>query len=123
MAVCRFISAMFAASASCLIPLPSFARSIRMSAMSGAQVVQMLDQASTNRTAQQLLTAYLAGIGEAAGAVIDSGGAKCQRPLTLAVQDVRRAIITVSGAQQAKRVAATPLIVRDMLARAGCRRR
>lgn len=97
-------------------------QSTQSGAISVAQVTQMLDQASGNRTAQQVLTAYLAGVGEAVGAVIDLGGASCRRPLSLSAGDARRAIAAVS-AGQAGTTAATPLIVGDMLARAGCRRR
>jgi ABC-type amino acid transport substrate-binding protein len=90
-------------------------------AISVAQVTHMLDQASGNRTARQVLTAYLAGVGEAVGAVVDLGGADCRRPLSLSAQDARRAIAAES-AGKAGTSAATPLIVGDMLARAGCRR-
>lgn len=90
-------------------------------AISVAQVTQMLDQAAGNRTAEQVLTAYLAGVGGAVGAVVDLGGARCRRPLSLSDQDARRAIATVS-AGKAETSAATTLIVSDMLARAGCRR-
>ena len=90
--------------------------------ISVAQVNQMLDQASGSRTAQQVLTAYLAGVGEAVGAVVDLGGAHCRRPLSLSAEDARRSIAAVS-AGKAGMSAATPLIVVDMRARAGCRRR
>jgi len=42
-------------------------QSTQSGAISVAQVTQMLDQASGNRTAQQVLTAYLAGVGEIGG--------------------------------------------------------
>lgn len=123
MPLSRVIPATIATWASCLILSPAYAEpSTKMGAISVAQVTQMLEQAPANQTAQQVLTAYLGGVGEAAGVVIDAGDAPCQRPLTLTAQDVRRAITTASGGQQANQVAATPLIVRDMLARAGCRR-
>lgn len=95
--------------------------STQAGAISVAQVTQMLDQAAGNRTAQQVLTAYLAGVGEAVGAVVDLGGAHCRRPLSLSAGDARRAIAAES-AGKAGTSAATPLIVGDMLARAGCRR-
>lgn len=92
--------------------------STQTGAISVAQVTQMLDQAPGNRMAQQVLTAYLAGVGEAAGVLVDLGDAPCRRPLTLSAEEARHAI----GAAPARTFAATPLIVSDMLARAGCRR-
>ncbi len=94
--------------------------STRGGAISVAQVTQMLDQAAHNRTAQQVLTAYLGAIGETAGALIGLGDGACQRPLSLSAEDARHAIAGASAAGQGTTVAATPLIVRDMLARAGC---
>ena len=91
-------------------------------AISVAQVVQMLDQAPTNRTARQVLTAYLAGVGKAAGVVISAGAAPCQKPLTLSTHDARQALSSVTKSN-AGDVAATPLIVHDLLVRAGCRSR
>ncbi|HWJ71655.1 MAG TPA: chlorophyllide reductase [Kaistia sp.] len=91
-------------------------------AISVAQVAEMLDQASSNRTAQQVLTAYLGGIGETAGVLVGLGSAACRRPLSLSAEEARHAIAAASAAGQARTLAATPLIVRDMLARAGCRR-
>lgn len=90
--------------------------------ISVAQVVQMLDQAPANPMAQQVLTAYLGGVGETLGTVIEAEGTSCRRPFTLTAQDVRSAIAAASGGAKARQVAATPLIVRDMMARAGCHR-
>ncbi|WP_283196111.1 chlorophyllide reductase [Rhizobium sp. AN80A] len=110
--------------ASCLVLVPAHAeQSTNAGAISVAQVTRMLDQAPTNRTAQQVLTAYLSGVGEAAGVVVDLGGAPCQRPLTLTTEEVRRAIATAPAGVQGNQIAATPLVVRDMLVRAGCRRK
>jgi hypothetical protein len=83
------------------------------------QVRQMLDKAPTDRTARQVLTAYLAGVGEGASAIADMGDLPCRSPLSLDAASVRRAI---GGRKDGSDVAATPLIVRDMLVRAGCRR-
>lgn len=90
--------------------------SARGGAISVTQVMQMLDQAANNRVAQQVLTAYLGGVGEAVGVAIEAGGAGCLRPLTLSAADARRAVEAGTGSAPA-----TPLIVRDMLERAGCR--
>ncbi|MDE1148392.1 MAG: hypothetical protein PW843_17535 [Azospirillaceae bacterium] len=93
-------------------------------AISVAQVNQMLDQAPTNGIARQVLTAYLAGVGETVGVMIATGGgATCQQPFSLTAQDVRAALGTAGNGLQAGAVAATPLIVHDMLNRAQCSRR
>lgn len=89
--------------------------------ISVAQVQEMLDRAPTDKTAQQVLTAYLAGVGEAAGTTLSLGGASCRAPMNLSMADVHQAV-RAAGGQDAAAVAATPIIVRDMLARAGCRR-
>ena len=88
--------------------------------ISVAQVRAMLDQAATNPTARQTLTAYLAGSGETAGWLLDTarGLPPCARRLTLDTQQARDAI---AGAAAANGTPATPLIIRDMLKRAGCR--
>jgi len=89
--------------------------------ISVAQVRAMLDQAATNPTARQTLTAYLAGTGEAAGWLLDAarGRPPCTRRLTLDAQQARDAIAS-AAATAAAETPATPLIVRDMLQRAGC---
>jgi hypothetical protein len=90
--------------------------------ISVVQVLAMLDKASTDRTAEQVLVAYLSGLGEAAGAVVKMGGAACRTPPNLSAANVRQAISEAAGKPDASEIAATPLIVRDMLDRAGCRR-
>jgi hypothetical protein len=90
--------------------------------ISVAQVVQMLEKAPTDRTAQQVLTAYLAGVGEAAGAVASMGRATCRTSLNLSAANVEQALSSAATAQDAANTPATPLIVRDMLDRAGCKR-
>ncbi|WP_257169837.1 chlorophyllide reductase [Bradyrhizobium sp. SRS-191] len=90
--------------------------------ISVAQVVQMLEKAPTDRTAQQVLTAYLAGVGEAAGAVASMGRATCRTSLNLSTADVGQALSSAAAGQAAAETPATPLIVRDMLDRAGCKR-
>jgi hypothetical protein len=90
--------------------------------ISVAQVRAMLDQAATNPTARQTLTAYLAGTGETAGWLLDAprGLPPCARRLTLDAQQARDAIAS-AAATAATETPATPLIIRDMLKRAGCR--
>ncbi|WP_342726238.1 chlorophyllide reductase [Bradyrhizobium sp. B097] len=90
--------------------------------ISVAQVTAMLDQAATNPTARQTLTAYLAGTGETAGWMLDAAHRlpPCARRLTLDAQQARDAIAS-AAATAATETPATPLIIRDMLKRAGCR--
>ncbi|CCD91324.1 exported hypothetical protein [Bradyrhizobium sp. ORS 375] len=90
--------------------------------ISVAQVLQMLEKAPTDRTAEQVLTAYLAGVGEAAGAVVSTGRATCRTPLNLSAENVGQALSSAATGRDAAETPATPLIVRDMLDRAGCKR-
>ena len=86
----------------------------------------MLDQAATNPTARQTLIAYLAGTGETAGWLLDAtkdqGSPRhpCARPLSIDDKSARRALERSTPGLAAE-TAATPLIVADMLKRAGCR--
>jgi hypothetical protein len=95
--------------------------------ISVAQVVEMLDEAPRNATARQVLTAYLAGVGESAGVLVDlAAGEKakglCKTSLKLDDQTVRQAIGSMAAdRQRAVQEPATPIILRDMLKRAGCR--
>ncbi|MDI4236262.1 chlorophyllide reductase [Bradyrhizobium sp. Arg237L] len=95
--------------------------------ISVAQVKAMLDQASTNPTARQVLTAYLAAAGETAGWLLDAARDQglplppCARRLTLDAKNARDAIEGAPNTAPSTETAATPLIVRDMLKRAGCR--
>ena len=90
--------------------------------ISVVQVIEMLDKAPSDRVAQQVLTAYLAGVGEAAGTAIDMGRGFCAKKLHLTTDHVRQAISTSAGKPDAAETSATPLIVRDMLTRAKCKR-
>ena len=96
--------------------------------ISVAQVRTMLDQAATNPIARQTLTAYLAGAGETAGWLVDAAAERglppqpCARRLSLDDKTVRQVLErSASNASLPAETAATPLIVRDMLKRAGCR--
>ena len=94
--------------------------------ISVARVKAMLDQAATNPTARQVLTAYLAGAGETAGWLLDAARDQgMQRPpctwrLTLDAKNAREAIEGAPNTASSTEMPATPLIVRDMLRRAGC---
>ncbi len=104
------------------IALTHAASSTSRGQISVAQVIEMLDKAPTDRVAQQVLTAYLAGVGEAAGVAVDIGRASCARTLNLTADHVRQAISASVGKPDVAETWATPLIVRDMLARAKCKR-
>lgn len=95
--------------------------------ISVTQARAMLDQARSNPAARQVLTAYLAGIGETAGTMIDAAGQAmqtlaCQGRLSLDDKSALRAL-EASAPDPAvwTETAATPLILRDMLKRASCR--
>ncbi len=89
--------------------------------ISVAQVTEMLGKAPTDRMAQQVLTAYLAGVGETAGAVAKIGDVTCQTSMSLNAANVGQALGR-AGDRDAVETPATPLIVADMLKRAGCTR-
>ena len=96
--------------------------------ISVAQVMDMLDRADGDRQAGQLLHAYLGGVGESAGVLLNATDAKgrayvtCSKPMALNAGLVRD--VLANGAPDSKRwgeTAATPLIVSAMVTRAGCR--
>jgi hypothetical protein len=109
-----------------LVAVAQAAPSTSRGQISIAQVKEMLDQAATNPTARQTLTAYFAGVGETAGWLLDAArdrGAPaqpCKRPLTLDASNAREVIAGAVNAAAAE-TPATPLIVSNMLKRAGCR--
>lgn len=98
------------------------AASTQKGEVSVAQVMEMLGQTKDNPTARQVLTAYLAGLGEAASSLIDAAGGSavtCKRSLSLDDKAARRALQAVDR-KRWQETAATPLIVRGMIERAGC---
>jgi len=94
--------------------------------ISVAQAMTILDTAATNPAARQTLVAYLAGTGETAGWMLDAGADQglprhiCARRLSLDDKSARQALASTAP-DLAAETAATPLIVADMLKRAGCR--
>jgi len=96
--------------------------------ISVAQVMQMLDRARSDQHAGQLLQAYLGGVGESAGVLLNATDAKgkpyvsCSKPMALnagLVSDV-----LANGAPNAKswgETAATPLLVNALVSMADCR--
>lgn len=91
------------------------------------EIARALDQADTDPTKRQMLTAYLAGLGEAVGIMLASApqyGASitCERALALDFDVVARALSRARGSNSARaETAATPLLVAEILDRAGCR--
>jgi len=87
------------------------------------QVMMILDKANTDSASRQILTAYLAGLGEAAGVLINaSSTAKCEKSLRLTPKIVREVLRkAVPDKSTWQETAATPFIVNDMIQRAGCK--
>lgn len=110
------------ATAAVTLATPSLATpSTSRGQISVAQVLLMLDKSPTDQTARQVLTAYLAGIGEAVSAVTSLGGATCRSPISLSADTARQALETVA-ARDITETPATALIVKDAFNRAGCKR-
>lgn len=95
--------------------------------ISVAQVVELLNGAETDPRSRQILTAYLAGLGETAGMMIDNAGdfgasVSCDGPLVLDTRQVSDALAAAAGDQSTWiETAATPIILADLVQRAGCR--
>lgn len=95
--------------------------------ISVAQVMEMLDRADSDTHAGQLVYAYLGGIGESAGVLLNATDAKgkayvrCSKPMALDARLVRD--VLSNGAPDSKswgETAATPLIVSALVNMAGC---
>ena len=91
--------------------------------ISVSQVIQMVEGASSDGIARQLLTAYLGGVGETAGRFVSLRPGSCEKPLSLDAGRVRQLLASDVDAGRQAETAATPIILRDMLNRAGCRER
>ena len=96
--------------------------------VSVGQVMEMIAKADSNPTAKQTLIAYVAGVGETAGVIVDTIGnsgshlVSCKNSLRLDTGTVRAALQTAAPRQSRwSETPATPLIVADMVKRAGCR--
>ncbi|MVT00731.1 chlorophyllide reductase [Devosia marina] len=92
-----------------------------------AQVMDAMDNAPRHDHARQVLTAYLSGIGETTGVLFrqarDSGlaPAGCQGLMSLSWEGVASALrASAPDVSEWQTTPATPIIVADMLARAGC---
>ncbi|MDH7795439.1 MULTISPECIES: hypothetical protein [unclassified Beijerinckia] len=117
-----FATALLAASAlTCLAILPAKAApSTSRGEISVAQVMEMLDKAPHEATARQVLVAYLAGVGETTGVLIRAARTTCQGPLALTDRAAHQALKAAARQGNSAETAATPLLVDDMIKRAGC---
>jgi len=96
--------------------------------VSVAQVMDALDRSGSEDKAKQLLTAYLAGLGETAGIMLSATNAEgkpyvtCERAMVLDDKLVR-VVLKKAAPDKARwtETAATPLIVSALVSRAGCR--
>jgi hypothetical protein len=108
-------------------PSHAAARSTSTGQVSVAQLVEALQGAEADSARRQMLTAYLAGLGETVGVMIGSAGTygasiSCQRPLALDVQFVTEAIRQSAGSEANwGETAATPILVAAIVERAGCK--
>ncbi len=97
--------------------------------ISVGQVMEMIEKANSSPIARQTLVAYVAGVGEAAGAIVDTIGnasrtVSCRRSFSLDTGSVRAALEAGAPRQDNwSQTPATPLIIADMIKRAGCRAR
>lgn len=93
--------------------------------VSVAQVVEMIEKSGSDRSYRNIALAYFSGVGEAAGVLMQEAASKgismeCSAPLELST-DHAMAAVTAGGEGNWQETAATPLILADMLARAGCK--
>lgn len=92
------------------------------------QVMQLLEQAQSSSPARQTISAYLSGIGEDTGSLLATAKERgmplsgCNRSMNLSGQVVASAL-TAAVPDRAKwsNTPAAPIIVADLLDRAGCR--
>ncbi|MEO5757610.1 MAG: chlorophyllide reductase [Mesorhizobium sp.] len=111
-----------------ILPFPvSAAPSTAKGQISVGQVMEMIAKADSSAIARQLLVAYVAGVGETAGVIVDTigkgaaGGVSCKGAFRLDAASVRTALEKGAPSQASwSQTPATPLIVADMVKRAGC---
>ncbi len=95
-------------------------------AISVAQVVELIQRAPKDNAARNAAMAYLAGVGEATGMLVEeaarrsSGSITCSSPISIS-SAAALAALARTGQAQWEKTAATPILVEDMLTRAGCR--
>ncbi|HEY8357885.1 MAG TPA: hypothetical protein VIL30_10535 [Ramlibacter sp.] len=109
------------------LSLPTLAASSTSNGqVSVAQVVEMIGKSGSNRAFRNISIAYLAGVGETAGLLIQQAASMglptgCPAPLELSGEQALAAVKASGGEANWQETAATPVIVADMLARAGCK--
>jgi hypothetical protein len=115
--------------AAALVATPAIAApSTKTGQISAAQVFELIDQAPNDKASRNALIAYLAGLGETAGILMaeakvrTSAAILCERDLGIgdqvAAKALRKALPDRASWPEA---AATPIILADMLQRAGCK--
>jgi hypothetical protein len=91
--------------------------------ISVAQVVDLIQRAPSENAARNAAIAYLAGVGETAAVLLVEAqrlGTSCSAPIGVSTD---AALAVLSKTPEAKRghTPATPILVFDLLDRAGCR--
>lgn len=112
-----------------IVSTPAFAATASTSKgqVSVAQVVEALQGAETDPTRLQVLTAYLAALGETVGLMVGNAASygasiRCERPMALDARTVTEALRRSAGDQSRwGETAATPILVADLMERAGCK--
>ena len=123
----RIIIAIAGTVALSILPNAAFALpSTAKGQISVAQVMEMMAKADSGTVAKQVLVAYVAGVGESAGVALDTMGknarVSCRQAFSLDTASLRTALENGAPKQQSwAQTPATPLIVADMIKRAGCR--
>jgi hypothetical protein len=96
--------------------------------ISVAQVIELVDRAKSDPAARMTVIAYLAGVGETTGILMAEAQQRgatpmsCSRSFTLD-ENVAATALTAAAPDQARwtETAATPIVIADLFARAGCR--
>ncbi|SMQ58135.1 hypothetical protein SAMN06295905_0029 [Devosia lucknowensis] len=93
--------------------------------ISVTQVINLIERSSTDNAARNAVMAYLAGVGEATSLLVAEsarrleGGLVCRSTLGISSEAALIALSATASAQR-QETPATPLLVADMFARAGC---
>ncbi len=91
-----------------------------------AQVVELIQRSPKDNAARNAAIAYLAGVGETTGLLVAEAGRRssvsiiCARPIGIS-STAALAVLSRTDKGTWGKTAATPILVDDMLKRAGCR--
>lgn len=95
--------------------------------ISVTQVMEMVQRARSDATARNTIVAYLAGVGETAGLMVSEAVVRGAKPLKCTnsfnlSEDVALAALSAGAPDTASwaETPATPIILADLFARAGC---